>query len=269
MENVLDIFSNEQFSGILAIAVNILKALGIFILGIIISKWAGARVSKRLGNNKGVNVNETLRPFLVTIVKYGILFAALYSALTIAGIPASSLLAVFGAAGLAIALAVQGTLSNVAAGMMLIFLKVIRVGEYIATPSVQGSVLEISLFTTKLRASNGVMITVPNAQIWSSQITNYSRAEERRIDINIELARDNDLDKALADLTKVLQSSSHVIHPEKASIAITATSARSVTLQARAWITTDDVRGHTSDISLALGAIVRAKGYKLPPPPYS
>ena len=264
MDTIFEFYNSPEWKSIMAYSSDILKALGVLIMGVIISKWASRTIRRRLGNDKGLQVNDTIRPMLAIMARYGIMLAALYAALTIAGIPASSLLAVFGAAGLAIALAVQGTLSNVAAGMMLIFLRAIRVGEYIATPSVEGSVLEIGLFTTQIRGPNGVLITVPNAQIWSGQITNYSRATERRIDINIELSRDNDLDKALSVLKTTLLSSPHLIRKDDASVAITTTTAQSVTLQARAWITAENVRGHTSDISLALGTAVRAKGFKLP-----
>lgn len=262
---MLEFYNSPEWKTIMDYSADILRAFGVLIIGWILSRWASRTIRKRLGNDKGLQVNDTLRPLLATIAKYTIMFAALYAALTIAGIPASSLLAIFGAAGLAIALAVQGTLSNVAAGMMLIFLRAIRVGEYISTPNVEGSVLEIGLFTTQLRGPNGVLITVPNAQIWSSQITNYSRVSERRIDINIELSRDNDLDKALSDLKSVLLASPHLIKQDSASVAITTTTAQSVTLQARGWVTSKDVRGHTSDISLALNEAVRAKKFKLPP----
>lgn len=264
MEEITTLYTGINWATFTAVAIKICKALGVFILGIMLSKWASKTIRRRLGNEKGLQVNDTIRPMLATMARYGIMLATLYAALTIAGIPASSLLAVFGAAGLAIALAVQGTLSNVAAGMMLIFLRAIRVGEYIATPSVEGTVLEIGLFTTQIRGPNGVLITVPNAQIWSAQITNYSRVTERRIDINIELSRDNDVGTALSVLKTTLLSSPHLIRKDDASLAITTTTAQSVTLQARAWITAENVRGHTSDISLALGTAVRAKGYKLP-----
>ncbi|MCK5922644.1 MAG: mechanosensitive ion channel, partial [Methylococcales bacterium] len=134
--------------------VNILGAIGILLLGWIVSRWVASTVRRRLGDSKGLEVNDTMRPILALIAKYTIMLMALYAALKTVGIPPESLLAVFGAAGLAIALAVQGTLSNVAAGMMLIFLRAIKVGEYIQTPSFEGSVLEIGLFTTEIKDPN-------------------------------------------------------------------------------------------------------------------
>lgn len=267
MENSSEILNAVPWGVFIPILINWLKAIGILILGWTASRWSNRLIRRRLGNDKGLQVNDTLRPLFATIVKYAIMFAALYAALKVAGIPPESLLAVFGAAGLAIALAMQGTLSNVAAGVMLIFLRSIKVGEYIATPNVEGGVLEIGLFTTQLSAPNGVIVTVPNAQIWASQILNYSRASKRRIDIMLEISRDNDLGAAVSAVKSALLRSPHIIDKETASVVIGAATTHSAVLQARCWLTTDNVRGHTSDINVDLHDALRAGKFKLPPIP--
>lgn len=265
METITDSIPAIDWDTYLPILTNILQAIGILVLGWLVSGWAARAIHKRLGNNKGLRVNDTLRPLIATSVKYAIMLAAFYTALTSAGIPAASLLAVLGAAGLAIALSVQGTLANIAAGIMLIFLRIIKVGEYIATPGFEGSVLEIGLFTSKIKAPNGVLLTVPNAQIWSSRVTNYSRFSERRIDINLALSRDNDLGAAVKTVQGALSKNPHVIKKDASSIVLTTIDANSATVQARCWISTEDVRGHTSEISIDLHEALRAGGYKLPP----
>ena len=265
MDEISNFFSDEQWASILAIGLNVLKAVGILLLGWVIANWAKHTVHKRLGNDKGLQLNDTLRPLLASFVKYTIMFATLYAALQTAGIQAASLLAVLGAAGLAIAMAIQGTLANIAAGIMLIVLRILKVGEYIETPSFSGSVLEIGLFTTQLKTSNGVLMTIPNAQIWSGRVSNYSRASERRIDINIELSRDNDLDKALDILKTTLLKSPHIIKKDAASVALSSIGTHSAVLQVRGWIGADDVRGHSSDIQLTLHKALRANKFKLPP----
>lgn len=254
-----------DWASYMPVLINLLQAIGILILGWLISGWAGRVIRKRLGSNNGLRVNDTLRPLIATSVKYAIMLAAFYTALTSAGIPAASLLAVLGAAGLAIALSVQGTLANIAAGIMLIFLRIIKVGEYIATPGFEGTVLEIGLFTSQIKAPNGVLLTVPNAQIWSSRVTNYSRFSERRIDINLALSRDNDLGAAVKTVQGALSKNPHVIKKDASSIVLTTIDANSATVQARCWISTEDVRGHTSEISIDLHNALRAGGYKLPP----
>ena len=246
------------------IAINILTALGVFILGWIVSRWANKTIRTRLGNNKGLQANDTVRPLIATIVRYAIILAALYAALDIAGIPASSLLAVFGAAGIAIALAVQGTLSNIAAGIMLIFLRSMKVGEYIETPDVAGTVLEIGLFTTQIRRADGVFVSVPNAQLWGSQITNYSRFKSRRVDLNIELDRDNDLAAALQTVLDCLSKQSAIINKDVTEAVIFEYSPTTATLQSRFWISSKNLRADSSAISLAVHEALRSEGFKLP-----
>lgn len=248
-------------------AMNILKALGVLFIGWMVSKWIGRIISKQLSNQKGLQMNDTLRPLFVTFAKYTIMLVTLYAALKVVGIPPESLLAVLGAAGLAIALAVQGTLSNIAAGIMLIFLRSIKVGDYIITPSLEGTIAEIGLFTTQILAANGVLITAPNSEIWSQHITNYSRNTERRIDINLELSRDNDLEAAVNTIHKTLLAHPHVIQPENASVALTLIKSTSANIQARCWISSTDVRSHTSDLNIALHAALRSGDFKLPPIP--
>jgi small conductance mechanosensitive channel len=264
MESLSNMFSPEDLAAILSITKGLLSGVGIFILGWMLSRWVYKLILNRLGNNKGLKANDTVRPLIATVAKYAILLAAIYAGLTQAGIAASSLLAVFGAAGLAIALAVQGTLANVAAGIMLIFLRSMKVGEYIETPNVAGTVLEIGLFTTQIKRADGVFISAPNAQIWGSQITNYSRFKTRRVDINIELSRDNDLARATQVVRDTLDKQKAVLNKDATDVVLAAFSANTATLQSRLWLSSDDLRAQSSLISLALHEALRAQGFKLP-----
>ncbi|MEE9272006.1 MAG: mechanosensitive ion channel family protein [Robiginitomaculum sp.] len=265
MDDLQNIVNLKQLYAFTPLIINTLKALGILILGWMFSRWSARVTRKKLGNAKGLEANDTFRPLIATTVKYAIMLAAIYAALNVAGIPASSLLAVFGAAGLAIALALQGTLSNVAAGLMLIFLRSIKVGEYIETSSVEGSVLEIGLFTTAIKDPNGVFVTVPNAQIWSGQIKNYSRFKTRRIDINLEVSRDNDLGAVLKTLSDVLEKQDSVINKHAASVIVFGFTQHGVTLQARCWLKSNNLRPDASKLRGSLHAALRKGGYKLPP----
>jgi len=265
MEPVSELASAIEWSAILPVIKNIFVAFGILILGWIIARWADRIVRKRLGNAKGLQADDTFRPLIALLVRYTIILGALYAALETAGVAPASLLAVFGAAGLAIALSVQGTLSNVAAGLMLIFLRSIRVGEYILTSNVEGTVLEIGLFTTEIKSADGIFITVPNAQIWSSQIKNFSRYKTRRIDINIEIARDNDLAAALDVLQQTLVEHSLVIAKDSAEAIVAGFTATTVNLQARCWLKSTNLRGNSSTVRLALHEALQAEGFKLPP----
>lgn len=265
MDSFIAAFKQIEWASFTPILVDIFAAIAVLIIGWFVAGWAERTVRKRLGNSKGLEVDDTIRPLLATIVRYGVVLATLYAALKVSGFPAAPLLAVFGAAGLAIALAAQGTLSNVAAGLMLIFLRSIRVGEYIQSPNVEGTVLEIGLFTTQIKSADGVFITVPNAQIWAVQIKNYSRYKTRRMDINIDIARDNDLAAAVEVLQNTLLTHDAVIAKDNAETAIAGFTQTAVTIQARCWFKSGNLRADTSAVRLALHQALQAEGFKLPP----
>ncbi|HHI88822.1 MAG TPA: mechanosensitive ion channel family protein [Hellea balneolensis] len=250
---------------LLGVGEHMLMAVGVLIIGWILAKWADRMVRARLGNNKGLKADETFRPLIATFVRYAVLFAALYTAFTVAGIPSSSLLAAFGAAGLAIALAIQGTLANVASGLMLIFLRALKVGDYIETPDVEGTVLEIGLFTTGIKTSDGIFITVPNSAIWSKQIKNYSRYRARRIDIDLEVGRDNNLETILERLQNVLLEHEKVINTSSAAVVIAGFTPGAVKLKARCWLKADNLWGDASEVRLALHEALQKMNVEWPP----
>ncbi|MCF6274257.1 MAG: mechanosensitive ion channel family protein [Robiginitomaculum sp.] len=268
MDELQGALKQIEWSTFSPILINLFAAIAVLIVGWIIAGWAERTVRRRLGNSKGLEVDDTIRPLLAIVTRYAVVLATMYAALKVSGFPAAPLLAVFGAAGLAIALAAQGTLANVAAGLMLIFLRSIRVGEYIQASNVEGTVLEIGLFTTEIKTSDGIFITVPNAQIWASQIKNYSRYKTRRIDIDIEISRDNDLAEALKVLQKTLKNHDAVIAPDSAETVIAGFTPTSVKLQARCWLKAANLRGSTSSVRLALHEALQAEGFKLPPIPF-
>lgn len=265
MDFFRELYAGINWTGITPIFIDIFSAIGILITGWFVARWAERTVRKRLSDAKGLEADDTIRPLLAIVTRYGVVLATLYAALKVSGFPAAPLLAVFGAAGLAIALAAQGTLSNVAAGLMLIFLRSIRVGEYIQTSSVEGTVLEIGLFTTEFKSADGVFITVPNSQIWSRQIKNYSRYKTRRQDIDIEIARDNDLAAALDVLQKTLAGHQLVIAKDSAEAVVAGFTTHSVKLQARCWLKAENLRGNVSAVRLSLHEALRAEGVKPPP----
>jgi small conductance mechanosensitive channel len=259
-------FDFGMFGPYVPAVINVLSAIGIFILGWMLSRWASNAIKNRLANNVGLEVNATLRPIIASVVRYAILVATIYAALTIAGIPASSLLAVLGAAGLAIALAVQGTLSNIAAGIMLIFLKVFKVGEYIESPIADGTVLELGLFVTQIQRPDGVLTIIPNAQLWGAKVNNLSRHTIRRVDISIDIARDNDLEAALSLLVGELNASDLIAEPELTSVIISGFTPSAATIQARCWLQGATYRADGSTVRALLHKALISSGIKMPPP---
>ena len=140
-------------------------------------------------------IDPTLRSVIATLARYAILILVAVAVLGQLGIHTTSVLAVLGAAGLAIGLAMQGTLSNIAAGLMLLWLRPFNVGEYIDAGSVAGTVKEVGLFATELHTWDGIFIFVPNAELWNKRIVNYSRLPTRLVDLKFGVSYGDDLAK--------------------------------------------------------------------------
>ena len=174
--------------------VNILAGIGTLIIGF----WLSGRAAKfiRVQTRKISRVDPTLSPILASIARYAGLILTFVVALGQFGIQTTSIIAVLGAAGLAIGLALQGTLSNVAAGIMLLLLRPFGVGDWIEANGISGTVREIGLFATQIDTFENVYISVPNSSIWSSIIINHSRHDVRRMDIDIGIGYESDLDVA-------------------------------------------------------------------------
>jgi small conductance mechanosensitive channel len=160
-------------------------AVLILVAGIFLAGWATRLVSRM--SARTIHLDPTVRPFLGTIVRYGVLILFLIAALGQLGVQTASLLAVLGAAGLAIGLALQGTLQNIAAGIMLIYLRPFHVGDYIETPTIAGSVREIGLFATHLETGDGLFYFVPNSALWNAPLKNHNRNPRRLMTIRISI----------------------------------------------------------------------------------
>lgn len=194
-------------------------ALVILVVGVILAGWA-ARFVRGLAGRTG-HIDATVQPILGTVVRYGVLILILVAALGQLGVQTASLLAVLGAAGLAIGLALQGTLQNIAAGIMLIYLRPFHVGDYVETPEVAGTVKEIGLFVTQMETWDGLFYFVPNSEIWNKPLKNFTRNPHRLMNIRIGISYDSDpaearrilLDMAASD-PRVLPDPAPVVYVE-------------------------------------------------------
>ncbi len=199
----MSVFSQELLAIALSSSVNILAGLGTIIIGFWLSSKAASIVRKQMSTLQ--RVDKTLAPILASIIRYAGFILTLVVALGQFGVQTTSIIAVLGAAGLAIGLALQGTLSNVASGIMLLLLRPFSVGDWIETNSISGTVREIGLFATQIDTFDNIYITVPNSSIWSATIINNSRHHIRRMDLDIGIGYNSDLnevEKALITLTK-------------------------------------------------------------------
>jgi small conductance mechanosensitive channel len=180
-------------------------AILILFVGWWLSKRIGRGLDRMLANQS--RIDATLLPIISDTSVYGIRILAAVGALSQIGIETASIVAVLGAAGLAIGLALQGTMQNIAAGIMLLLLRPFKVGDYIdGGGDVAGTVEEVGLFTTRLLKPDGICEYVPNSALWSNSIRNYTRNPVRRLDLEVEVSLYDDIDRALDTLQALAEN---------------------------------------------------------------
>jgi small conductance mechanosensitive channel len=219
-------------------AVALTSAVVVLVVG-----WYLARVLSRIVRNllpRAYGVDKNFAPLLAQVTRYGIIIFALVTALSFLGVSSASIYAVLGAAGLAIALALQGTLANIAAGIMLVWLRPIAIGEYIVGDGVAGVVVEIGLFGTRLRSTSGLYIFTPNQKLWSSAITNHSRELRRRIDVNITVPDSINVAAARRTMLKIATSDKRVQVDPPPTVHVESFVGDKIMLQLRAWVSTPE-----------------------------
>ncbi|MBO1114317.1 mechanosensitive ion channel family protein [Bordetella petrii] len=184
-------------------AFNIVMALAILLIGWWVSALLGRWV--RRAATRSPRIDPTIVPMFYSVVVWAVRIFTVIAVLARFGVQTASLIAVLGAAGLAVGLALQNTLQNIAAGIMLLILRPLRAGEYVALSSgTEGTVAEVGLFLCRLVQGDGIHITLPNSVVWNATITNYSRNVTRRLDIPVTIHYDDNLDQALAQLNQVV-----------------------------------------------------------------
>ena len=177
------------------LAINTTKALVVIFIGWIVAGWVARTIRRRVLSSYALD--DTLGSFVASIVRWLILLTVFVAVLGIFGIEATSLVAVMGAATLAIGLALQGTLSDLAAGFMLVLFRPYSIGQYVNIGGTGGTVKDLNLFFTVLVTPDNVQITMPNGKAWGAIITNYSSNDTRRLDITFGIDYSDDPDKAI------------------------------------------------------------------------
>jgi small conductance mechanosensitive channel len=219
-------------------ALTLLAAIAVLVTGWHLARLAASAIKRLLPLAYGIDRN--FAPLLSQIARYGIIILAAVTALNLLGVSNASILTVLGAAGLAVALALQGTLANIAAGIMLVWLRPIAIGEFIQGDGVAGVVVEIGLFGTRLRSSSGLYIFTPNQKLWASAITNHSREPRRRIDVNVSVPDSLDLAKARKILLRIAGHDKRVLADPVPTVHVESFSGTAVNMQLRAWVATSD-----------------------------
>lgn len=243
---------------------DLLGALVILIAGWALAGWVRRRLLRVL--DRTPRVDQTLRPVIASVVRYAILVFVVIAVLARFGVQTTSVIALLGAAGLAVGLALQGTLQNIAAGIMLLFLRPFRVGDYIDAEGLSGTVGEIGLFTTEMRTYQGIYLEVPNAKLWNRAILNYSRVEARRLDIVVGISYGDDIDKAQAALLDLMTSDSRANAEPEPQVMVKELADSSVNLNLRCWAAPGDYWGLLFDLNKAIKQRLDAEGITIPFP---
>ncbi len=252
-------------SGTLQYGGDVVAAIIVFIIGWWLAVFAEKFVARALSRIK--NADTTLVNFISTAVRYGIMVVTIIAVLARFGVQTTSLIAVLGAAGLAIGLALQGTLSNVAAGVMLLLFRPYRIGHFVSVANgLSGTVRNLGLFTTELSMADHVQIIVPNNSIWGAAITNFSANPTRQMDIDIIIGYGDDADKVLSVMDKVVNAEKRVLHEKEPSFFIKTLNETSMTLTARFATKNSEFWATKFAVHKALKEAFLEEGIDIPPP---
>ncbi|MDX4039821.1 mechanosensitive ion channel family protein [Aliarcobacter skirrowii] len=229
-QNILDTALEYSWS--------IFLALLIFFVG----KWIVNRVVKVLGKllRKIDGIDEILVKFLENIAYYSLITAVILAALNKLGITTTSFLAILGAAGLAVGLALKDSLGNFASGVMIIIFKPFRVGDFVTAGGVTGSVSEVGIFNSVFVTGDNQRIVVPNSSITSGSITNVNAFDTRRVDLVVGISYDDNIKKAKDLLTNLLTSHEKILVDKGITVAVSELADSSVNFVVRAWVNTPD-----------------------------
>lgn len=227
-------------------ALNFLIAVLILIAGWMVSRWLGRWLHDVVERSR--LIDETLKPLLVNFVRYAILAVTVVAVLSQFGVQTTSLIALLGAAGLAVGLALQGTLSNVASGVMLLLLRPFRVYEKIKIADATGKVREIGLFRTEIVTDDGNFVSIPNATIFSGTIVNISREKNRRTNFTVEIDRAENIDAVQKTILECLGRDRRILERPAPTVEVESLGAISTTLTVQVWLENRDFGAVLSDI---------------------
>jgi small conductance mechanosensitive channel len=249
---------------ILAWGANIIFALIIFVVG----KWLVEKITNIVIGmmRKSSKIDETLVSFLKNIIYYVLLIVVILTALQQVGVQTTSFLAILGAAGLAVGLALKDSLSNFASGVMIIFFKPFKIGDYVTAGGVSGTVMEIHLFNTEFKTPDNQMILVPNSSITSSSITNVNAHDKRRVDLLVGVSYDDDIKKVKEILTQIVNSHEKVLKEEANKVALSELADSSVNFVVRAWVNTPDYWDVRFDLIESVKLRLDEEGITIPYP---
>ena len=240
-----------------------LKALAIFIIGRIVAGLLRKVVD---GVMKRSGMDDMLRKFVRNIIYAILMTFVIIAAIGALGIQTASLVAVIAAAGLAIGLALQGSLSNFAAGVLIIIFRPYKLGDLVNVAGTEGFVEEVEIFTTVLRTTDKVKIIIPNGQVMSDQIFNYTDVEKRRMDLVIGIGYEDDIDKAREVILSAIKASDYVLDEPAPGVSVGELGDSSVNLAVRPWVMSATYAPASHEITERIKKALDAAGISIPFP---
>lgn len=263
--------SQEQIDNLVSTLIGYVTEYGlkvvVALLVLIVGKWLAGMVRKavRRGMERG-KVDPTLIGFLSNIVFYLLMVAVVIAAVSQVGIQTTSFVAVLGAAGLAVGLALQGSLSNFASGVLIILFRPFKVGDFVEAGGVSGTVDEIGILATQMRTPDNKGVTVPNSQIMGAHIVNFNAFDTRRCDMSFGIGYQDDIDRAKAILADIVAKDPRCLTDPAPTLAVGALGESSVDILCRPWVKASDYWGVYWDMQETVKKRFDAEGISIPFP---
>jgi len=262
VEDSLEWVSNNQ-GLLIEYGMNIAASILTLVIGLFAARLIAGGFHKVLTKRR---IDSTIVDFATHMTRYIIVAFIVIAALSRIGVQTTSFIALIGAAGLAVGLALQGSLSNFASGILIIVLRPFKAGEYIEAAGTAGSVASVQIFATTLTTGDNKFVVVPNSAILSGNIVNYSRMPTRRIDLIIGVSYGADLAKTKALLERVVQANDKVLETPAAQVAVAELAASSVNLVVRPWVKSADYWTVRFELMEAIKNGLDAEGIEIPFP---
>ena len=257
-----ELWNQMQTTGV-SFLIDAAIALVIFFVGRIIAKLISNGMRKVM---RAQEVDKILESFVGNLTYWALLAFVIIAAISQVGIQTTSLIAVMGAAGLAIGLALQGSLANFAAGVLIVMFRPYRVGDFVEAAGIAGVVVQVQILTTVLKTGDNKQIVVPNGQIMGSIITNYSANDTRRVDMVVGVSYDDDIDKVRSTIKDIIDADDRILKDPECLIAVAELADSSVNFNVRPWVNASDYWGVKFDFTEAVKKRFDKEGISFPFP---
>ena len=262
-ESLIQFWQNHSET-IVSLGYNLILAIVILLASSLIARAVRKAITNT--NSKLKKLDATLIPIFSTVASYIVYIIGGVFILDIFGVNTASLIALVGAAGLAVGLALKDTLSNIAAGIMLLILRPFKANDFIEFGATQGTVKEINLFTTILETIDGLYIASPNSVLWGNNIKNFTRNGKRRLDIIVGISYSDSIDAGLAVLQKIAEGESRLLADPAPRVMVASMMDSAVNIQLRAWANNEDYWATFWDLNKRVKESIEEAGLTIPFP---